>query len=46
MDFLDGDLFWNPMIPSLSNQDRTEIYQNKNKWSIFDRFGDLYMYFV
>ena len=31
MDFLDGDLFWNPMIPSLSNQDRTEIYQNKNK---------------
>jgi len=31
MDFLDGDLFWDPMIPSLSNQDRTEIYQNKNK---------------
>ena len=31
MDFLDGDLFWNPMIPSLSNKDRTEIYRNKNK---------------
>ncbi len=31
MDFLDGDLFWDPMIPSLSNKDRTEIYQNKNK---------------
>jgi len=31
MDFLDGDLFWDPMIPSLSNNDRTEIYQNKNK---------------
>mgnify|MGYP001474317168 FL=1 len=31
MDFLDGDLFWDPMIPSLTNKDRTEIYQNKNK---------------
>jgi aminoglycoside phosphotransferase (APT) family kinase protein len=31
MDFLDGDLFWDPMIPSLSNKDRAEIYRNKNK---------------
>jgi len=31
MDFLDGDLFWDPMIPSVTNKDRTEIYQNKNK---------------
>ena len=31
MDFLDGDLFWDPMIPSMKNNDRTEIYQNKNK---------------
>ncbi len=31
MDFLDGDLFWDPMIPSLENKDRAEIYQNKNK---------------
>ena len=31
MDFLDGDLFWDPMIPSLSNKDRSEIYRNKNK---------------
>ena len=31
MDFLDGDLFWDPMIPSMSNSDRTEIYKNKNK---------------
>ena len=31
MDFLDGDLFWDPMIPALSNKDRSEIYRNKNK---------------
>ena len=31
MDFLDGDLFWDPMIPSITNRDRTEIYKNKNK---------------
>ena len=31
MDFLDGDLFWDPMIPSMTNSDRTEIYKNKNK---------------
>ena len=31
MDFLDGDLFWDPMIPSMTNIDRTEIYKNKNK---------------
>ncbi len=31
MDFLDGDLFWDPMIPSVTNRDRTEIYKNKNK---------------
>ena len=31
MDFLDGDLFWDPMIPSMTNNDRTEIYKNKNK---------------
>ena len=31
MDFLDGDLFWDPMIPSMTNTDRTEIYKNKNK---------------
>ena len=31
MDFLDGDLFWDPMIPSMTNEDRTEIYKNKNK---------------
>ena len=31
MDFLDGDLFWDPMIPSMTNTDRTEIYNNKNK---------------
>ena len=31
MDFLDGDLFWDPMIPSMTNKDRTEIYKNKNK---------------
>ena len=31
MDFLDGDLFWDPMIPSLDNKDRAEIYKNKNK---------------
>ena len=31
MDFLDGDLFWDPMIPSVTNKDRTEIYKNKNK---------------
>ena len=31
MDFLDGDLFWDPMIPSMTNRDRTEIYKNKNK---------------
>ena len=24
MDFLDGDLFWDPMIPSVTNKDRTE----------------------
>ena len=31
MDFLDGDLFWDPMIPSMRNSDRKEIYKNKNK---------------
>ena len=31
MDFLDGDLFWDPMIPSMTNRDRTQIYKNKNK---------------
>ena len=31
MDFLDGDLFWDQMIPSMTNSDRTEIYKNKNK---------------
>ncbi len=31
MDFLDGDLFWDPMIPSMTNRDRKEIYRNKNK---------------
>ena len=31
MDFLDGDLFWDPMIPSMTKSDRTEIYKNKNK---------------
>ena len=31
MDFLDGDLFWDPMIHSMTNRDRTEIYKNKNK---------------
>ena len=31
MDFLDGDLFWDPMIPSMTNRDRAEIYKNKNK---------------
>ena len=31
MDFLDGDLFWDPMIPTMTNSDRTEIYKNKNK---------------
>ena len=31
MDFLDGDLFWNPMIPTMTNRDRTQIYKNKNK---------------
>ncbi len=31
MDFLDGDLFWDPMIPSMTNKDRTQIYKNKNK---------------
>ena len=31
MDFLDGDLFWDPMIPSMTNSDRKEIYKNKNK---------------
>ena len=31
MDFLDGELFWDPMIPSMTNRDRTEIYKNKNK---------------
>ena len=31
MDYLDGDLFWDPMIPSVAKKDRTEIYQNKNK---------------
>jgi aminoglycoside phosphotransferase (APT) family kinase protein len=31
MDFLDGDLFWDPMIPTMTNTDRTEIYKNKNK---------------
>ena len=30
MDFLDGDLFWDPMIPSVSKEDRIEIYKNKN----------------
>ena len=30
MDFLDGDLFWDPMLPSLSKADRKQIYQNKN----------------
>ena len=31
MDFLDGNLFWDPMIPSMTNRDRKEIYTNKNK---------------
>ena len=31
MDFLDGDLFWDPMIPTMTNKDRTQIYKNKNK---------------
>ena len=31
MDFLDGDLFWDPMIPSMTNRDRAQIYKNKNK---------------
>ena len=31
MDFLDGDLFWDPMIPTMTNRDRAEIYKNKNK---------------
>ena len=31
MDFLDGDLFWDPMIPTMTNRDRTQIYKNKNK---------------
>ena len=31
MDYLDGDLFWDPMMPSMTNTDRTEIYKNKNK---------------
>ena len=30
MDFLDGDLFWDPMIPSVSKEDRIQIYKNKN----------------
>ena len=31
MDFLDGDLFWDPMIPTMTNRDRAQIYKNKNK---------------
>ena len=31
MDYLDGNIFWDPMIPSISKEDRIKVYQNKNK---------------
>lgn len=31
MDCLDGDIFWNPMLPTLKKEERIQIYQNKNK---------------
>ena len=31
MDFLDGDIYWNPMLPSLKKEDRIKIYSSKNK---------------
>jgi aminoglycoside phosphotransferase (APT) family kinase protein len=31
MDCLDGNIFWDPMIPSISKEDRIKVYQNKNK---------------
>jgi aminoglycoside phosphotransferase (APT) family kinase protein len=31
MDCLDGIVFWDPMIPSISKEDRIKVYQNKNK---------------
>ena len=31
MDCLDGDIYWDPMLPSLSKEQRIKVYQNKNK---------------
>ena len=31
MDCLDGDIFWDPMLPTLKKEERIQIYQNKNK---------------
>ena len=31
MDCLDGDIYWDHMLPSLSKEQRIKVYQNKNK---------------
>ena len=31
MDCLDGDIYWHPLLPSLSKEQRIKVYQNKNK---------------
>ena len=31
MDCLDGDIYWDHMLPSLSREERIKVYQNKNK---------------
>ena len=31
MDCLDGDIYWDPMLPSLSKEKRIKVYKNKNK---------------
>jgi len=31
MDCLDGDIYWDPMLPSLTKEQRIKVYQNKNK---------------
>ena len=30
MDCLDGDIYWDHMLPSLSKEQRIKVYQNKN----------------
>ena len=31
MDFLEGEVYWDHMLPSVSNEERVKIYQQKNK---------------